>query len=427
MPVTAAKQLASQGVPDKNIFYQTGWFRGADGTWQWVLPDRGAALNRSNFDVTPAVPPKVIVAPYKHASGAMDSGYTRPGTPETLALRPGEYKLPDVLQHPALYQAYPKLADATVSPLPAREDKGSLMADYNPATNKVRLASGRSEQELTSTLLHELEHGVQKIEGFAPGGGDSMFLPTGHYSQLDAVLKSQDTAKAEAAKTLGQDDANYLMYYLRRKLVYSDNDPSIQENLNRLRSKLPADVYDQATKAAAAQYPLELDEDSAFQKYQNLAGETQSRKVQAEYEGQNWDQYPPDMPGFVPGNQQLIRDPSAPYHQPILTTPGKQYDLVSVDHDPFAAPAGSSIQLTPVGHDPFTQSAPPGPVTLTPVDQDPFAMPNTSLPSQSQMPVPVMPATAITSTSDLAAQAQGNQPPMPQDQPMVQPVNTVTQ
>ena len=168
--------------------------------------------------------------------------------------------------------------------------------------------------------------------------------------------------------------------------------PAVLEDYNRQVTKLPPDVLKQYMSAFYGMKNMEREDDVNFDKYQKLAGETQSRKVQAEYASGNYDQYPPEMPGFAPPEEQIIRRRD-PVTSKITLDPGVRYQ--EVDHDPFAvAPAGTPMQLVPVEHDPFKQQAPPGPLTLTPVDQDPFAMqPAASLPAQPQMPVPAMPTT----------------------------------
>jgi len=408
--VAVARQMAESGASGSDIFYHTGWFRGADGAWQWVLPDRDAKLNRSYFNVTPAQAEKVITPPTKNYKG-----YTSPARPETLAMLPGvSALLPSVLQHPTLYQAYPELSIATVSRMPPNEDGGTVIADYNRSKNAIRLSSGHSEQEIASVLLHELQHGVQGVEGFAAGGDKDYFLPSDYYSRHDTARQGIKQVRDEAAKVLGTNGAYDLINRIEMKVLDDNNDPDVARRTAADAAKLPPGLYDKMVNAVAVMYPLELENKAAFQKYRDLVGETQSRKVQTEYETGNYDQYPPDMPGFSPGDKQIVRYPG----QYKNFTPGKQYQLVP----------DTPIQLTPVEHDPFEGM----PIRLTPVEHDPFAMPNTSIPPQSQMPLPASPAVALD-TNAYALPTVGNdkwswgdQAPAPTPQPNVAPVNTVS-
>ena len=387
MPVEAAKDLADKGVSGRDVFYQTGWFRGADGTWQWVLPDAQAKLNTGQFDTSPATPAEVIIKPYTSASGQQRPGYTRPAKPETLTLKPSAETrtLPDVLDHPELYNAYPELRTATVERLPPDKDGGGLIAAYDRTDNKVMLSANRSEPEIVSTLLHEMQHGVQKFEGMAPGGSDSMFLPVGYYDRLDAAREGIKQARDATAKIIDPDTADSLTNLLIEKWVHNDNTPANNEAIDWYKRKLPSKDYNALVEAVSAMYPVQLDKDRAYTRYQNLVGETQSRKVQTEYETGNYNQYPPDMPNFAPPEQQIIRQ-RGKYGTDL--TPGRQYQ--EVDHDPFVPPAeaGSPMTLTPTEGDPwkFNYTEHPG---------DPFAMPDSSnyqLPAQQQMPLPVVPA-----------------------------------
>lgn len=115
----------------------TGWFKGGDGKWRYEIPD-----SESRF---------------KGMSGDMNLG--------------------NLLDHPALYDAYPELASMPVKRLPA---ESRYLAAHDPTSNslylnldalaKKSLAEGTDPVQLTkSGLLHEIQHAVQDKEGFTPG------------------------------------------------------------------------------------------------------------------------------------------------------------------------------------------------------------------------------------------------------------------
>lgn len=91
-------------------------------------------------------------------------------------LRPGQHRLGDILQHPELYERYPQLADLRLyiykeAPTPASQ---GLYAWYVADDNSIGInlkAFGRNPnpRDVMPELLHELQHAIQKQEGFAYG------------------------------------------------------------------------------------------------------------------------------------------------------------------------------------------------------------------------------------------------------------------
>jgi hypothetical protein len=139
-----AVEMEQQGIDNETIRKETGWFLGMDDKWRFEIPDE---------DVTfyPAV-----------------EGWLKKfnGSKEWAA------KLPDVLEHDSLFQQYPFLKDITVfSDTGKTETRGSFSSDNKAIT----LNATQSYLKQLSTLLHEIQHAIQGIEGFARGGTPEMF------------------------------------------------------------------------------------------------------------------------------------------------------------------------------------------------------------------------------------------------------------
>lgn len=75
--------------------------------------------------------------------------------------------LNEVLDDPELFASYPQLKDVKVS---VDELKSTEKAHFNPNKNEIVLNSALDAQDMKSSLYHEIQHAVQKIEGFASGG-----------------------------------------------------------------------------------------------------------------------------------------------------------------------------------------------------------------------------------------------------------------
>ena len=74
--------------------------------------------------------------------------------------------IPAVLDHPQLYEAYPQLANTKLlyKDLPANEGGW-----YDHRINTIVLNKNKSKELQHSTLLHEIQHNIQKIEGWSAG------------------------------------------------------------------------------------------------------------------------------------------------------------------------------------------------------------------------------------------------------------------
>jgi polyhydroxyalkanoate synthesis regulator phasin len=121
-----AEKFEKAGVNPDMIWKATGWGKGSDGRWRFEIPDQKAAFKPGEI---PAVP--------KNTN--------------------------EVFDHPELYAAYPELAMGLVKKTGPRAkfngaNYGNNVIGINPKISDPR-----------STMLHELQHSVQDIEGFAKG------------------------------------------------------------------------------------------------------------------------------------------------------------------------------------------------------------------------------------------------------------------
>ncbi len=120
------------------------------------------------------------------------------------------FRLSDILDYPALFAAYPKLAKMGVflSDLGARGTR----AWYNRGSRNIRINTlnftleNWDAEALRSTLLHEVQHAIQHIEGFANGSGGSNwdeYIRSAGEIEARAVQKRRNmTAEERAANPL---------------------------------------------------------------------------------------------------------------------------------------------------------------------------------------------------------------------------------
>lgn len=157
-----AREMERSGKGRDEILAATGWHRSAkDKRWKWETDDRATGLTDQasiNFDGA-------------HRGEVADFGEPA-----------------DLFKHPELYDNYSDLApfhgETTLK-------KGRTEGGYHGSTDTINV-TGRNQPAAESIFLHELQHGVQKREGFARGGANAK----GYYD-----LKS-DWAKRNPGRTL---------------------------------------------------------------------------------------------------------------------------------------------------------------------------------------------------------------------------------
>ena len=118
-------------------------YRGSDGRLRVELSDHQAQLTPFATELT--FPPT-----------------GRPSAPLMQA------NLNEVLEHPELFRMYPELADTTVTIHRMTNVPGGVRGSFDHNTNHIQLTAENASWARQG-LLHEIQHRVQSIEGFARG------------------------------------------------------------------------------------------------------------------------------------------------------------------------------------------------------------------------------------------------------------------
>jgi hypothetical protein len=231
------KKAMSMGGDKKKIFEETGWFKGNDGLWRFEIPDDAVKLDPLLLD-------------------------------EDLALGE-EWEIYNLIDHPKLFEAYPELRDTMVEIYvePGLSRHGTYYSpddwtSHKPNQSKISIEASNRE-DATNTLLHELQHNIQYIEGFARGGSWREF-PKGQVpypilaAHEEAIEEIQDIAGPEMQRLV---DAG-IDPHRAAKAVMESMKKSHKELLRRERI-LAKEVKRSEISPAHAQY-------------RNLAGEVES-------------------------------------------------------------------------------------------------------------------------------------------------------
>lgn len=160
-----AMDMFVDGEDMETIRQKTGWFKGMEGVWRYEIDDSEAEIH--------------------------DVATTRMHT------------LPELLDHPTLYKAYPFLEDVHIQFADLREGvrggavKGTIYLSNQVYTDGQAITGDKAD--LMNTILHETQHLIQREEGFAKGSNRDYWQ-----RQIDmgfAVSKNESAIKA-AQKTL---------------------------------------------------------------------------------------------------------------------------------------------------------------------------------------------------------------------------------
>jgi len=143
-----AHQMDASGVSREDIWKKTGWFKGVDGEWRFEVPD-------NNATITPW-------AKETHSSASIPLMKQQGKGPTALAT--DRY-----IEHPELERAYwPTSEEGPSVYFDVRKGPKDSAGVYYPDTDALTIKAPYTDSK--SIALHELQHAIQKREGFASGG-----------------------------------------------------------------------------------------------------------------------------------------------------------------------------------------------------------------------------------------------------------------
>lgn len=237
-----AQALEASGAAAEDIRRETGWFRGIDGKWRFEIDDSAMRYDRQGVAQNPDVQRKRLLEE-KLLYGQL----TQEETNELRALTemtqgiPGPRTLSDYIQHDALFEAYPDLRDAAVV---FEDTEPGVNGYYNAGQNTIVLDSKlRGAPE--STLVHEIQHVIQRAEGFARGSSPEYWARRDYES--GDITRSLER---EYDRILGELDSEMRNRYLRYQEVNR-----AMENLENAEDGTPAaEKYIQLEKVSDQLY-----------------------------------------------------------------------------------------------------------------------------------------------------------------------------
>jgi hypothetical protein len=275
----------------EEIRHKTGWFRGYDGKWRFEIDD-----SNSEFML-----PKMIEAAKTKAQAKVDKikadykagkiGKTayenkiysaKHHADPSFLMRDfvrGEYTLGQILKHPKLYAAYPELKNVVVRFERLRD---GVLGSTSDAYSTIRLHENSyyRPDKTKEILIHEIQHQIQEIEGFASGASPAFWETQREY--IKGTIKG-----ARENLDLWLDDIGYSDFVKSSIQEVAEKKKTIEQHWKDLEEFKANSKYAKQIAACEAElekYQQRYDEItngmSAFEQYQNTAGEIEARDVE---------------------------------------------------------------------------------------------------------------------------------------------------
>ena len=132
-----ANKMAEQKIDNEKIRKDTGWFQDKNGNWKFEFSDKNMSL-RDDLKI--------------------ENGKT--------------YKLGDILKHDTLFMFYPELKEYNIKFEDINKGNntninGSYVNKYKTITLDINKVNDKIRSQ--GTLIHEIQHAIQHIEGFEHG------------------------------------------------------------------------------------------------------------------------------------------------------------------------------------------------------------------------------------------------------------------
>jgi len=243
-----AQEMLKEGKSEKEVWKETGWLKGVEKeeTWKWEIDDSGAEIKETER------------------------------TPAYIKINSKEIKtLDDLIDHKVLFKAYPELRKIKIRSDYIEDSKG----EYEPETNSIVFPRGfmTKGKELKETLLHEIQHAIQEISGFARGSSPSEMAFKTAFKDT-ALIESYREAIDNYDKTKEGIAVEQEIYkWLADNKDYTNAQLKVEEN--RLKEKYPG----YATVVSAMEEIQRQNKlpKNATEAYMNLAGEIEARDTSA--------------------------------------------------------------------------------------------------------------------------------------------------
>lgn len=285
-----AKELAAEDVSAETILQETGWYQGRDGKWRFEIDDSGMEYRRDGdanlMQEEGYRRLQELTEKFDNLTEAERAEYDRLAAEYEERVYEEKFELSDFLKHDALFKAYPELRHVT---LRFDELDPGVKGRFNKRDNTLTLSReliGAPEQ----TLLHEIQHAIQKAEGFTGGASPEYWARTDYENGTSSTERLQERYDSILNAQSREDQNKFIRYQeLERAmepLFLADENTEDGQRYLRYEAQQDA-LYEELYPNAWFRDLLDLDrrmgnpQEEYMNMYRNTAGEIEARDVAA--------------------------------------------------------------------------------------------------------------------------------------------------
>ncbi|AFV50631.1 hypothetical protein G169_gp16 [Pseudomonas phage AF] len=272
MPSLAdAEQRIADGDNAEQVRRETGWSQGADGKWRFEIDDSQAQFAPIN----------------DWLDDAEVDGVT----------------LGEALNHPALFAAYPELAQVQIRVNPARRSGGMFVSQPGRGFVGSYIEIGdptlySSDSPAIDVVMHEVQHAIQVREGFATGGSEDAMRADKDQAMADRDYWRQVADLRREIDSLGEEAG-------RQAFIDTfERTPTEQQMQDALATDLP-----QIEQRAADAEQVMRDIGNPETTYRRLAGEVEARNTERRrtMTAEERQAASPEQTADTPSDQAIVR------------------------------------------------------------------------------------------------------------------------
>lgn len=314
--LAVAREMEAAEKDAKTIKMATGWERGADGLWRYEVDDnidfelrrpKKAELKKAYEEANEKYYKLEMRVPTRTPKNATEDEKQRikDMRKELAKLRKGMNKAFDAYydysaesatlgeflgKDNQLFKEYPELADYDLSFL--RDSKKlaeGLKGSFAPEYKVIWVDDARPKGDIKSTLVHEIQHAIQAIEGFAQGGTPAAFASSkyqaeewkANFNEFINRYGFEDWSKNLPIEDWMKYGKEYKGQFGGLHRAFIDNaveDDDVKKTLTKELDYVKT-AYDKFYQIAGGMDPAYKFKD-ANEWYRSLSGEVESRNVQ---------------------------------------------------------------------------------------------------------------------------------------------------
>jgi len=322
-----SKVLDGKPPSPQRLFERTGVYKGSDGKYRFDLDDRDAGFSTSFLDRALVKNPNMQNPPTMLSSGIVSYRH----------LKPKLFTLREVLDFDSLYKQYGKTlkvgdkAYSNIGNVKVKfiSGKSGTRGSYDGETDTITINISDSDGQkitnlgkLESTLLHEVQHAIQRREGFLRGGNSDTMLnkinprhsqelknTTEEISNKIDLMKDNVQVGFDKVQPFKHNDVTYnseeatdyavkqmaqIAYAKVLGKEYAEVTKKLQDDLGEFltNSTFPKGIQDKIKKSGdnfffdvqTKKADLDAQKEKSFGDYEDLYGEREARLVQKRYE-----------------------------------------------------------------------------------------------------------------------------------------------